>query len=134
VTDIDRRRAAFGDRLRKLRARPAFLTGKDFATHLGWQQSRVSRIETGSQTATDADVIAWCNGTNTSGSAASELLDELREIRIEAASWRRQLRTGHAARQEDVRQVELAAKSIRAFESACFPALCRHPSTPAGCC
>jgi transcriptional regulator with XRE-family HTH domain len=97
VTDIDRRRAAFGDRLRKLRARAGFLTGDDFATHLGWQQSRVSRMETGSQTATDVDVIAWCNGTNTSESVASELLDELREIRIEAASWRRQLRTGHAA-------------------------------------
>jgi transcriptional regulator with XRE-family HTH domain len=127
VTEIDRRRAAFGDRLRKLRARAGYLTGKEFATHLGWAQSRVSRIETGTQTATDSDVVAWCSATDTSESVAAELLTELREIRIEAASWRRQLRAGHAARQEDVRRVEVVAKRIRAFEFALLPGLVQTP-------
>ncbi|PRX48694.1 helix-turn-helix protein [Prauserella shujinwangii] len=127
MTDIDRRRAAFGDRLRKLRARAGYLTGKEFAAQLGWPQSRVSRIETGTQTATEADVTAWCEASGASDSVAAELLDELREIRIEAASWRRQLRTGHAARQETVRDTELAARKIRAFEFALLPGLVQTP-------
>lgn len=127
MTDIDRRRAAFGDRLRKLRARAGHLTGKQFAAGLGWPQSRVSRIETGSQTATDDDVIAWCQATDTPESVVSELLAELREIRIEAASWRRQLRTGHTAKQEAVRGTEVAAARIRAFEFALLPGLVQTP-------
>lgn len=125
--DIDARRQALGERLRGLRARAGFLTGKDFAAALGWQQSRVSRIETGNQTATDADVIEWCKASGADEQTATALLDELRELRIEAASWRRQLRTGHTARQQQAARTELAATHIRVFELALLPGLVQTP-------
>jgi transcriptional regulator with XRE-family HTH domain len=123
MTNIDPRAAAFGQRLRALRAKADWLTGKSFAEHLGWQQSKVSRIETGAQLATDADINAWFEKTGPQESEASELHDELREIRIEAASWKRQLRTGHQNRQERAGATEGRAGRIRAFEMALLPGL-----------
>jgi transcriptional regulator with XRE-family HTH domain len=125
VSDLDKRRAEFGNQLRQIRARAGHLTGREFARHIGWQQSKVSRIENGKQTATDSDVLEWAEATGAPESVASALLDELREIRIEAASWKRQLNTGtgHKERQQTAQQVEQAATRIRAFEMALLPGL-----------
>jgi transcriptional regulator with XRE-family HTH domain len=123
VTKPDDRLAALGQRLRELRAQAGFLTGKQFATVLGWQQSKVSRIENGNQVPTDSDVTAWFAATGTPESVASALHDELREIRIEAASWRRQLRTGHQDRQRRAATTERKSGRIRAFEMGLLPGL-----------
>ncbi|GAB3437560.1 helix-turn-helix domain-containing protein [Actinophytocola sediminis] len=127
MSDNDGRRADFGERLRRLRMRAGYLTGKEFARHIGWQQSKVSRLETGKQTATDSDVITWCEAAGASESVASELINDLRELRIEAASWRRQLRTGHSRRQREAKRVETAARRIRVFELAVLPGLVQTP-------
>lgn len=127
MTDIEQRKAAFGARLRAIRAEAGYLTGKDYAHALGWQQSRVSRIETGKQTVTDSDVITWCQTADVPESVTSALLDELREIKIEAASWRRQLSTGHAPRATQVRTTEADTTTIRAFELALLPGLVQTP-------
>lgn len=123
MTKPDDRTVSFGQRLRELRAQAGFLTGKEFAAALGWQQSKVSRIERGSQIPTDSDVVAWFEATGTPESVASELHDELREIRIEAASWRRQLRTGHQDRQKRAATTERKSGRIRAFEMGLLPGL-----------
>lgn len=123
VTKPDDRLASFGQRLREIRVRAGFLTGKDIATELGWQQSKVSRIETGNQLPTDSDVTSWFHAAKTPESVASALHDELREIRIESASWRRQLRTGHQDRQERAAKTERRAGRIRVFEMALLPGL-----------
>jgi transcriptional regulator with XRE-family HTH domain len=119
----DDRTASFGQRLRELRARAGFLTGKEFASALGWQPSKVSRIENGNQLPTDSDITAWFQASGTPESVASGLHDELREIRIEAASWRRQLRTGHVDRQRRAEQTERKSSHIRAFEMGLLPGL-----------
>lgn len=119
----DDRPAAFGQRLRELRAHAGFLTGKQFAVELGWQPSKVSRIENGNQLPTDSDVTAWFQATGAPESVASRLHDELREIRIEAASWRRQLRTGHEDRQRRAATTERKSAHIRAFEMGLLPGL-----------
>ena len=54
----EREREALGARLRDLRRR-AGLNGVEFAEQLGWAQSKVSRLELGRQTATEADITAW---------------------------------------------------------------------------
>ena len=122
-SDLDKKRARFGERLRQLRERAGFLTGTAFAGHLGWQQSRVSRIETGAQLATDPDLSAWLGAVDAPEPMAAELRDELLELRLAAASWKRQLRAGHKTRQEHAASIETAASHIRAFETMVVPGL-----------
>lgn len=123
MSDLDQRRAAFGERLRQLRERAGHTTGSAFARHLGWHQSKVSRIETGAQVPTDSDVTVWATATGASESAASDLATEVVELRIASASWKRQLRTGNKARQEHAVAIEAAARVIRVFETALVPGL-----------
>lgn len=122
-SDLDKRRARFGERLRQLRERADFTTGTAFALRLGWQQSKVSRIETGAQLATDSDLLAWLDAVQTPESVAEPMRDELRELRLESASWKRQLRTGTTKRQEYSASIEGAATRIRAFEIMVVPGL-----------
>jgi transcriptional regulator with XRE-family HTH domain len=54
---VHRGREEFGARLRTLRE-DARLTGTELATRLGWQASKVSKIEHGKQTASVDDVTS----------------------------------------------------------------------------
>ncbi|MBV8933388.1 MAG: helix-turn-helix domain-containing protein [Kutzneria sp.] len=123
ATDLDRRRTRFGERLRRLRERAGFVTGTAFAARLGWQQSRVSRIETGAQLATDADLITWLAAVDAREPIAASMRTELLELRLQSASWKRQLRTGNRRRQEHAASIEDASSRIRAFETALVPGL-----------
>ncbi|GAA0527961.1 transcriptional regulator [Saccharopolyspora subtropica] len=122
MTDFDTRRLAFGDSLRRLRL-AAGLSGKQLAQRAGWTPSKVSRVETAKQSVSDADVVAYCRLTGAARETEEELRQELREIRLEAASWKRQLRTGNRARQEYSLHVEQGAERIRLFEIALVPGL-----------
>src|SRR5262245_39430969 len=102
---VDDRLAASGglaDRLRELRA-GAGLRGTDLAERLGWQQSKVSRIENGRQMPSNEDVRAWAHGCGTEDSVSAELLSLLRGIVTERAEWRRRMRQGQASVQADYR-------------------------------
>jgi transcriptional regulator with XRE-family HTH domain len=122
MTDYDTRRLAFGDALRQLRL-AAGLSGKQLAQQAGWTPSKVSRVETAKQSVSDADVVAYCRLTGAADGVEAELRQELREIRMEAASWKRQLRTGNRARQEYGERLEQDAERIRLFEIALVPGL-----------
>jgi len=100
-----------------------FLTGKDFAERIDWQQSKVSRSKNGKQAPTDSDVNTWFEATDTPESVASEIRDELRAIRIELEAWPRQLRKGHRDRQDRAGQVEQRSSLIRAFDLMLLPGL-----------
>ncbi|MGW1681327.1 helix-turn-helix domain-containing protein [Saccharopolyspora sp. NPDC002376] len=122
MSDFDTRRLAFGDALRRLRVE-AGLSGKQLAQLAGWTPSKVSRMETANQSVADSDVVVYCRLTGAGEPVESELRQELREIRLEAASWKRQLRTGNSARQEYGKQLEHDAERIRLFEIAMVPGL-----------
>lgn len=122
MTDFDTRRLAFGDALRRLRL-AAGLSGKQLAQQAGWTPSKVSRVETAKQSVSDADVVTYCRLTDAADDVVADLRQELRDIRIEAASWKRQLRTGNRARQEYSQQLEDGAERIRLFEIALVPGL-----------
>jgi transcriptional regulator with XRE-family HTH domain len=119
-------RLALGDRLRQYRM-TAGLSGSELARRLGWQNSKVSRIELARQGVTDADITAWCGPCQISDDEAAALHDELRAIRMEEARLSGALRAGHAAVQHEVEDREAHATRIRVFDHAVVPGLAQTP-------
>jgi transcriptional regulator with XRE-family HTH domain len=80
-----RARDALAGRLRELRHATG-VTGAQFAERLGegWAQPKVSKIETGRQLPTAADVEAWAAATRAD---AGELLELLDRARVEYATF-----------------------------------------------
>ena len=97
-TDFQQARNTLGARLRELRTE-AGLTGRQLAGSLGWLPSKVSKLENGKQTPSVADLDAWARGVGNPESAV-ELKGRLRGFETRYRSWRRQLASGHRARQE----------------------------------
>jgi transcriptional regulator with XRE-family HTH domain len=79
ATPTQRARQTLTDRLRQLR-RATGATGAEFAACLGegWGQPKVSKIETGKQLPTTADIHAWAAATDADTSDLLELLDRAR--------------------------------------------------------
>lgn len=126
MASFESRRLEFGDQLRRLREQ-AGLTGTELATSLGWQQSKVSKIERGRQTPSDSDVLDWCAALDLSETAVEPLRVELRTLRVEQIAWRRQLRDGHQARQEQAAQTAQAATVMRGVAIMSVPGLLQTP-------
>ncbi|MEV6586493.1 helix-turn-helix domain-containing protein [Streptomyces acidicola] len=127
TTDYQTAREALGARLRELRVE-AGLEGKDLAIKLGWQPSKVSRLQNGKQTPTREDLSAWVRAAGRPDLEAEVhgLLAGL-EMKQRHRSWRRQLAGGHRGRQEiAVRQTE-ATKMIRGLEVSRIPGLFQTP-------
>lgn len=121
MTSVQAAREALGQRLRELR-RQAGLSGKELAASLGWQASKISKIELGRQTPAEADVIAWTKATDASNVRA-ELVNNLHALELQYAEWRRQLRTGTRARQRALVDLDARTRTLRAFESTHVPGL-----------
>lgn len=94
-TDYQQARAALGARLRELRfsCPGGRLTGQQLARRLGWQGSKVSKLENGRQTATPEDLRAWADATEQPG-ACAELAARLAGFESHIRSWRRALANG----------------------------------------
>ncbi|MDH6130739.1 transcriptional regulator with XRE-family HTH domain [Kitasatospora sp. MAA4] len=120
-TDFQDARVALGARLRELRDE-AGLTGRAMADRTGWQQSKISKLETGRQTAQPADLDVWVEAVGRPDVSA-ELHAQLGGLETSYRSWRRQLSGGHRARQEEAVAETRRTKRIRAFESARVPGL-----------
>ncbi|MGP3998591.1 helix-turn-helix domain-containing protein [Streptomyces sp. 8N706] len=115
-TDFQQARISLGARLRELRT-GAGLTGRDFATRLGWPQSKVSKLETGRQTATLDDLRAWAEGAGCP-EAAVELQARLQGLESRSRSWRRQLAAGHRPVQDALAVEFERSTTLRAWEGA----------------
>ena len=126
MASFETRRLEFGDRLRHLREQ-AGLTGTELATGLGWQQSKVSKIERGKQTPSDGDVLDWCAALDLPDEAVAELRSELRTLRVEQIAWRRQLRKGHQARQDKAARTAQTATVMRGVAIMAVPGLLQTP-------
>ncbi|MCI2424018.1 helix-turn-helix domain-containing protein [Saccharopolyspora sp. K220] len=122
MTNFEQRRQEFGERLRRFREE-ADLTGRELASALGWPHSKISKLETGKQTAEDQDVTQWLDALDAPESSVRHMLDELAELRISKAAWRAQLRAGHRARQQQSYDSEHAATRIRNVEFGVVPGL-----------
>lgn len=129
-TDFQQAREALGARLRELRTE-AGLNGKDFAARIGWQRSKVSRLENGKQTASVADVEAWAQAAEASD-AIGELKGRVRGLETSHRSWKRQLSAGHRAVQEAHVVQEAEAEVIHLFESGIIPGIFQTPEYARG--
>jgi transcriptional regulator with XRE-family HTH domain len=102
------------------------MTGDQLAAALGWTEksgrTKVSKIENGRQTPSAAVVQAWATATG-HADETQDLLDLLADVQTVHTQWRRRLRGGHAALQEDLDRRTQAAKHIRNAESIMIPGL-----------
>ncbi|MFH9420645.1 helix-turn-helix domain-containing protein [Streptomyces sp. NPDC017529] len=114
-------RVTLGARLRELRAEGG-MNGKGFAARLGWQASKVSRLELGKQTPSPSDLRAWADAAGRPDVAA-ELIGRLNGLETSYRTWRRQLSGGHRVRQEVAIAETARTRTIRGFEVALIPGL-----------
>ncbi|MGS2641153.1 Scr1 family TA system antitoxin-like transcriptional regulator [Streptosporangium sp. LJ11] len=115
MTGFQQARTELGVRLRHLRE-AAHLSGKELAERLRWQASKVSRIENARQTATEDDVTRWAQAVDASPEIAGELVEQAASLLGRQDSWRQRHRSGLAALQEDIRDVEARTTQLRVFE------------------
>ncbi|MFE4609371.1 helix-turn-helix domain-containing protein [Streptomyces niveus] len=121
MTQVHKAREALGRRLRELR-KDAGLTGRQLAESLAWPPSKVSKLENGRQTPTDADIVGWVRATGREGEAEA-LLAALHTLEVQHADWRRQFRGGLKAHQNELAAYDARAGLIRAFEATVVPGL-----------
>lgn len=105
---------SLGARLRELRAGT---NGRDLATRLGWTQSKVSKLETGRQTATAADLAAWARATG-HPEATAELQARLQGLESRSRSWRRHLSAGHRPVQDALTAEYERSTRFRSWQSS----------------
>jgi transcriptional regulator with XRE-family HTH domain len=120
-TDFQHARSALGARLRELRAESG-LTGRELADILAWPQSKVSKLETGRQTATIDDLRAWAEGTG-HPEAADGLVARLRGMESRTRSWRRQLAAGYRPVQDTINIEHERSTVVRAWDNVVIPGM-----------
>ena len=121
TTDL-RERRKLAAALRALREQTG-LSGNRFAQRLGWQQTRVSKLETAQQFPTEADIRAWAAAADAPPDALAALLGQLDRARVEYRTFRQQYRDsgGAAGRQADIAALEATVTRIGKFQPAMIP-------------
>lgn len=122
MADFERRREEFGERMRHLREL-AGLSGKDLAESIGWARPKVSKLETGKQTASRAELEVWLAALLVPEPQAEELRELLTAVHEDHVSWRQEVRAGLRAMQEDMQEILDKATSIRIVDIGVVPGL-----------
>jgi transcriptional regulator with XRE-family HTH domain len=123
--DIQLARQAIGAHMRQIREATG-LNGKEFAARLGWSTSKLSKIETGKQTPTRADIAGWTSAAGRP-EAAQVLADELAEVQQWYTDYRGRVRSGMRFRQQEAAAVERTMTRLRTFSAARVPAFFQTP-------
>lgn len=123
---LERARSEIGRNLRELRT-GAGLTGSQLAKSVGWSQPKVSRLETGRQIPTSADVQVWADACGRSR-AAEEIMDRLRVLESMYVEWRVQQRSGMQRPQNEVRNRDSETRDRRVYECTVVPGILQTES------
>ncbi|MEU0521660.1 helix-turn-helix transcriptional regulator [Streptosporangium sp. NPDC006007] len=115
MSEFQQVRMELGIQLRQLRE-AAQLSGKELAERLRWQPSKVSRIENARQTATEDDITLWGRVVEATPEVVEELIEQAAGLLERQDSWRQRHRSGLAALQEDIRDLEGRTTMFRVFE------------------
>jgi transcriptional regulator with XRE-family HTH domain len=118
---IEQARKALGARLREIR-KEAGLTARAFASAAGWHYTKVSKLENGARTPSQADVRAWCRICNTPDQVP-DLIAAARNIETSYAEWRRQLRAGMRRSQAARLPLYERTRLFRLYEPALVPGI-----------
>ena len=124
MAPVSPRRARLAARLKAIRTGAA-PSGGEFARIIGWQQPRVSKLETGKQLPTETDIRAWVAAAGASESVAAELLGLLAAARIEYVTHKDESRIdGGLSKVQDAHAVlEARAMYIAEWQPAMVPGL-----------
>ena len=125
MSTFQRAREALGLRLRELR-RDAHLTGRQLAELNGWHPSKISKVENGKQTPTEANLEAWARACG-KPELVDELIATLRTLETHYVEYRRMFRSGMTAKQQAWADLEAETTFTRNFETAVIPGLLQTP-------
>lgn len=125
MSNFQRAREALGLRLRELR-HDGRLTGRQLAAEHGWHPSKVSKIESGKQTPSEADIEAWASSCG-QPDLTDELIASLRTLEGQYVEFRRMFRGGQRATQESIAEIERETALLRNFEAVFVPGLLQTP-------
>jgi transcriptional regulator with XRE-family HTH domain len=118
---VHQAREVLGHRLRDLR-KDARLTGRQLAALTGWDSSKISKIEYGKQTPTEADIHVWCQHCQ-AADQIPDLVATVRNIEAMYIEWRRMLRVGTRRRQETSIALEAHTGLFRWYEPVLAPGI-----------
>jgi transcriptional regulator with XRE-family HTH domain len=122
VTSVQQAREALGGKLRELR-QATDINGRQLAERLSWPASKISKLETGRQTPSEADIRAWVNATTNEPQDAAALRAMLHTLETAHAEWQRLLRGGVHHHQGTWADMERKTNRLRVFEPAHVPGL-----------
>jgi transcriptional regulator with XRE-family HTH domain len=100
----------------------AGLSGRQLAAATGIHFTKVSRVENGRQTPTDAEIRAWCATCN-AGDEVPGLIAQARAVDSLYREWRRQARSGLRRLQEDIATLYERTRLFRVHEHWSIPGL-----------
>ncbi|MGQ0779076.1 MAG: helix-turn-helix domain-containing protein [Pseudonocardiales bacterium] len=115
-------RRSLAARLKQLRLN-AGLTTTQLARAAGISQGKISKIETGNQSARVDHVDAWARACGVDDQTRVQLTELAETALTEASTWRREHRAGLATKQTQVARWEQRAARIREFQPALIPGL-----------
>lgn len=121
ATPVKQAREALGARLREIR-NDAGLTGRALAERCHWHFTKVSKLEHGTQTPSEADMRAWCHACD-AADQIPDLVATVRAIESMYVEWQRQMRAG--LKRQQVTSVPLYEKTrlFRGYENTVVPGL-----------
>lgn len=116
-----RAREAFGNRLREIRL-DAGLTGRQLAAATGFHFTKVSRVEHGGQSLSDADIRAWASACG-ADAQIPDLITQMRTVDTAYREWRRHTRTGLRRLQDSAASLYERTRLLRVHEHWVVPGL-----------
>jgi transcriptional regulator with XRE-family HTH domain len=93
------------------------------AQRLGVSQSKVSKIETGALAPSREEIETWARATGAPRQVTADLLARRQRVEVEYRNWRSTYRPGAQQRQEEIRELEAEARTIRVFQPSLVPGL-----------
>lgn len=122
---IERARQDLGRRLRETR-RSAGLTGVRLAELLSWSQPKISKIETGRQVPSAAEITAWTRACGLP-QLTDDLVTRLNDLESMWVDWKSQLHGGFGGIQSRMASEEERVRLFRVYEPMIIPGLLQTP-------
>lgn len=116
----------------RLRDARGGMPNKDLAQLLGWTPSRISKIETGRQLPTDADLRAWADATVVGPSVLEQWQSMLEQISADRLSFAEEMRSGPQALQREYTLMASRCTDFRFYEKTVIPRFLQIPAYTQG--